>query len=354
MLPYWLLFAVFASGTFATRRGAFEGRQVTLMFIFAGIFAALMIGLRWRVGGDWHAYSSLFQRIGLLDFSQALFLGDPGYTVLNWLVAWFGGGLWMVNLIGGLIFAYGLILFAKDQPGPWLTALIAVPYLIIVVAMGYTRQGIAIGLILAALSSRNRDSIARFAIHVFLAATFHKSAIIVVPLLALTQKRNRIVTAAMLVVTVAVIYYLFVAGTTDRLVHNYIGQKYSSSGALIRVLMNLPPALIYLFNQRKFMLREDSRKLWRNFSIGSLVALVFLLTTPSSTAVDRIALYLIPLQMLVLGRLPYIVRTKRDTNILFLMVIVYSAIIQFVWLNYADNANSWVPYHLYAPGFGEV
>lgn len=324
------------------------------MFILAGIFAALMIGLRWRIGGDWVPYSVLFKRMGLLDLNQALSLSDPGFVFLNWLVAWFGGGLWMVNLLGGLIFAYGLIMFAKEQPGPWLTALIAVPYLIIVVAMGYARQGIAIGLILATLAHRNRNSVMRSTVHVVLAATFHKSAIIVIPLLAFTQKRNRIVTAALLMVTVVIIYYLFVAGATDNLMRNYVGQKYSSSGALTRVLMNVPPAVIYLSNQHKFALSNDSQKLWRNFSIAALLAVAFLVTTPSSTAVDRLSLYLIPLQMMVLGRIPYLMKGRRETGIASLLVILYVGVIQFVWLNYADNAGAWLPYHFYFPGFGEI
>ncbi len=354
MLPYWLLFAVYASGSFATRRGAFEGRQVTPLFVAAGLFTALMIGLRSHVGGDWSAYVNMFQKFSLLNLDQTIYLSDPGYAVLNWMIAWLGGGLWLVNLLGGLIFAYGLGRFSREQPNPWLTALVAVPYLVIVVAMGYTRQGIAIGLIMVALSARNRKSVVRFLFFTVVAAAFHKSAIIVIPMLALTQTRSRLSTTAVLIVTAAIIYYLLIAGATDALMRNYIDEQYSSAGAYIRVPMNLVPGLIFLFNYRKFMMNEATRKLWRNFSLGAVVALVLLVTTPSSTAVDRISLYLIPLQMLVLGRLPYVVTTKRDSNILFVMVIVYSAAIQFVWLNNADNRGSWLPYRFYVPGFGEV
>lgn len=354
MLPYWLLFAIYASGTFASRRGAFEGRQLTPMFLLVGLATALMIGLRWQVGGDWRPYIDLFHRIQLLEFSQAIFLSDPGYSFLNWIVAWLGADFWLVNLIGGVIFSFGLGLFARGQPNPWLTALVAVPYLVIVVAMGYTRQGIAIGLVMVALSDQYRTSTLRFIVFVILAASFHKSAIIVVPLLALTQTRYRIVSFAILMMTAAVVYYLLVSDNTDELLQNYVDAEYNSSGAFIRIFMNIPPALIYLIYQTKFMLSDDTRKLWRNFALASIIALILLLTTPSSTAIDRVSLYLIPLQMLVLGRLPYVVRGKRDSNILLLIILAYSAAIQFVWLNYADHREAWLPYHFYAPGFGKV
>ena len=36
--------------------------------------------------------------------------------------------------------------FVRRQPMPWLGLLVAIPYLVIVVGMGYSRQAIALGL----------------------------------------------------------------------------------------------------------------------------------------------------------------------------------------------------------------
>lgn len=46
--------------------------------------------------------------------------------------------------------------FARSQPDPWLAVLVAVPYLVIVVAMGYSRQAVAIGILLAGLGRLER------------------------------------------------------------------------------------------------------------------------------------------------------------------------------------------------------
>ena len=52
----------------------------------------------------------------------------------------------------------------------------------------------------------------------------------------------------------------------------------------------------------------------------ALIALVFvglLYVSPSSTAVDRMAFYVIPIQMLVIGRLPFaLARTRADFSLL--------------------------------------
>ena len=64
--------------------------------------------------------------------------------------------------------------------------------------------------------------------------------------------------------------------------------------------------------------------------------------------VDRLALYLIPLQLIVFARLPMVFGTEgRRNGQLTLAIIAYSALVQFVWLTSADNADYWLPYKVY-------
>jgi hypothetical protein len=280
--------------------------------------------------------------------SASLELSDPGYGLLNWVAHQLGFDIWFVNLVCGAIFSWGLVKFARRQPNPWLSVLVAIPYLIIVVAMGYTRQGVAIGFILAGLAALDRISMVRFALYVFGAVLFHKSAVVVLPIAALATSRNRIVTFGLLILLMASLYYVFVAASIDRLVTNYVDAEYESQGAAIRVAMNLPPAILFLIFQKRFELEPAQQKLWRNFSLAALGTLVALWIVASSTAVDRLGLFLIPLQMFVLARLPTVFRGRGQSNgQVALLVIAYSAAIQFVWLNYANNAAYWLPYQLY-------
>jgi hypothetical protein len=308
---------------------------------------ALMIGLRYEVGGDWESYLELYQTISYSDLADALRMGDPGYTLLNWISSQFELGVWFVNLVCAAFFCWGLTRFARTQTNPWLVGLIAIPYLVIVVAMGYTRQAVSIGLIMAALPLVGRKSFVRIAIYVVAAAAFHKSAVIVLPLIALTSPRNRFMTAAILLATGALLYYLFLRDSVDQLMLNYVDAEYQSEGAGIRVGLNLPPAILYLLFWRRMALQEEQRRLWRNFSYAAFAALAFLILTPSSTAVDRVSLYLIPLQLFVLSRIPAAVSRGVQDRFLKLAVIVYAAVIQFVWLNYANHATYWLPYKLY-------
>jgi hypothetical protein len=208
--------------------------------------------------------------------------------------------------------------------------------------MGYTRQAAALGLVMVGLASLlNSGSVLRLVLWVALGAMFHKSAIICLPLVAFTGDRRKIIDLALLASAALGLYALFVQDSVDRLFRNYIEARYSSSGATIRISMSLLPAIIFLCFRRRLGFDETEAKLWRNFSLVTIVAAVALVLSPSSTAVDRIALYLLPLQFIVLARIPGTLLTLNFGN---LLVATYTAAVLYTWLNYAANAQSWIPY----------
>jgi hypothetical protein len=77
----------------------------------------------------------------------------------------------------------------------------------------------------------------------------------------------------------------------------------------------------------------------------ALASVGWLLVSASSTAVDRMALYLIPLQLFVFARLPDLMGRGRGLRNWVLAVVAYYAAVLFVWLNFATHAYTWVPYH---------
>jgi hypothetical protein len=353
LFPYWILFSVFTAGAVQHRPDPRRLVQGGPILLAASLFAVLMIGFRYEVGGDWENYVNILHEITDGNLSQFR-LVEPGYWLLNLLVGKMGLGIWAVNLVCAALFIWGMMRFARRQPNPWLVMVIAIPYLIIVVGMGYTRQAVAIGFICAGLADLERASLARFVVYMILASAFHKSAMVVVPIVALSAARNRLVTGLVLLLSMGLLYYLFVEAAVDQLVASYVESEYQSQGAAVRVAMNLPPAILFILLQKRFQLSEQRTKLWRNFSYAALLALVALLTTHASAAVDRLALYLIPLQMFVLGRLPGVFAERgRFNSQIMLAVLIYSAAIQFVWLNYADNSEFWVPYKVGASNHDE-
>lgn len=344
MLVYWLLFIFFAIGSLLRRNSAGRGAE-PYFFTVGAVVLVLAIGLRFEVGGDWGAYQRMFAMAGLRDLDQMMRLGDPAYHLLDWAVQQLEWPFWVVNLICAAIFTYGLVRFAREQDDPWLAMLIAIPYLVIVVSMGYTRQAVAIGIIMAGLAAVQRGaSVVRFALYVAVAALFHKTAVVALLLVALTGRRNAVLNLLVIAAGGVLLYDSLLQDSMSKLMNNYVSQRYTSQGATIRVAMSIVPAALFLLRRRAFGLSLLSDQLWRNFSIAALILLIGLLAMPSSTAIDRIALYLLPLQMAVLSRVPRVLLAGQAGR---LLVVTYAFAIEFVWLNFADNSNYWLPYNNY-------
>ncbi len=348
MIPYWFLFGLCALFGFIEQGPNADRRPAPIPLAAVGTLLILMIGLRYEVGGDWRVYDEMLFRTAYMTLGHALSQGDPGYHLVNWLASRLGLGIWGVNLFCGVAFTAGLIAFSRTLPLPWLAILVAVPYLIIVVAMGYSRQGVAIGFGMLGLAALQRGSVARFVVWVAVAAAFHKTAVVLLPFALLMSPRNRLVTVVALALMGAALYFVFLDGALDQLVSVYLEQEYDSQGALIRVLMNVVPATIFLVMQRRFMLPPPLLRLWRNFAIAALACLPALFLLNSTTVVDRIALYLIPLQLFVLGSLPKAwSREGQSHRPIQFAITLYSAAILFVWLNYATHAVYWLPYQAF-------
>ncbi|NDV89042.1 EpsG family protein [Aurantimonas aggregata] len=307
------------------------------------IIIALFIGLRHEVGADWYSYIGHLERASYISFTEILFDGDPGYVFLNWFAGRLGLGVWAVNLGCGVIFAFGLIAFALQQPRPWLCIVVAIPYLVIVVAMGYSRQGVAIGVALLGLVALSKGSVFRFVLWVALAATFHKTAIAIVPIAMLAGTENRVWTTVWVAASGLVLYFVFLIDNVDTLYTRYFEGNYESDGALIRVSMNAVPAMIYILFRKRFQGQATERKLWFYFSIAAICFIPILMVSPSTTAVDRIALYLIPVQLFVFSRLPDALG-RQNAHVFVVGVVLYSALVQFVWLHFSNHSSAWIPY----------
>ena len=275
---------------------------------------ALIIGLRHEVGGDWIQYIEMLDSNANFDTAEIIRFQDPAFVLLNMLATWSGAGVYLINLISAIFFSWGLVVFCRELPRPWLAVVVAVPYLITVVAMGYTRQGVAIGIAMVAMVALGQGNALRFFIWIVLAALFHKSAIILLPLAILANSKNRILTLLWVSIAGLILFALLLQEASSFLIYGYIESQYQSSGAAIRIAMNALPGLIFLLYIERFQLSHDQQSFWKWMAWGSLLFIPLLLVSPSSTAVDRLALYWIPLQLFVLSRFPNAIGQKEGKN----------------------------------------
>ena len=345
MFVYWSLFAYFAAGASMSNGQPKAGARTSLLWTFGLLLIVVAIGFRYQVGADWEPYRFMYAFARYADLGKMIGFGDPGYQLLNWGIQRIGLGLWMVNLVCAILFTWGLSRFARQQPDPWLVVLVAVPYLVVVVAMGYTRQAVAIGILMAGLAAvQNGASIIRFLIYAAAAALFHKTAVVAVPLVLFAGRRNQLLNVIGGLAGAYVLYDVFLASSVNIFVRNYVDAEYSAQGAAVRVVMDVVPAILFFLFRRRLGLAPFEDRLWRNYAIAAVGALALLFYLPSSTAVDRLALYLIPLQLAVLPRLGEAMRARGIGRVI---IVAYSFAVMFVWLNYAQHAEDWLPYQFY-------
>lgn len=350
MIPYWCLFGYFAFGSLTGKsRSGPDDRFKSVAFLFGFVLLASMLAFRTEVGVDWLAYVRMFERTEYRSLEEIFALRDPGYMLLNWTVKQVGAPFWVLTLLGAIIFARGLHQFSVAQSDPWLSTLVAIPYLVIVVAQGYERQGIAIGIILMGLARILKgDPYWRVLIYFVIAATFHSSAAVAVPLTVLGRYQDR---WAQFAVAPAVLYYLYSFTLRDDLaifVRNYLQAEYQSEGTAIRLALCVIPAIIFVIAKKRLRFIDREQTLWRNFAWASFALLALFFITPSTTAIDRAALYVLPLQCVVFSRLPMLINHQLGGR---LIVVAGMSAVLFVWLNFAKHAEFWIPYRTVVPLF---
>jgi hypothetical protein len=343
MIPYLLSWGMLAwAGLGRSRRLAGSAFLALLLFF------TLLIGLRDQVGGDWFNYFPYLQRSLGIPFADVFLEDEPGYGLLNWIGANWGGDVYFVNTVCGLIFTIGLLIFCRAQPRPWLALTLAFPYLVTVVAMGYSRQGVAIGLEMLALLALQRDQLLRFLGWIAIAATFHRTVLVLLILptatLSPSLRFSQLFRLALLAGAGYGLYSAILAPDLDYYRQGYLEAEYQSQGALIRVVLSLLPAVAFLLFRRRFRLPPTTQRIWTLISLLAVLAAVGLFTVASSTAVDRLALYLIPLQLFVGSRIP-------DTRIFGIppgfwtqLLVAFSLAVLLVWLLFAGHSQYWLPY----------
>jgi hypothetical protein len=223
-----------------------------------------------------------------------------------------------------------------------------VPYLVVVMGMGYILQGMAISFLLMGLVSLKEGRTLRYCAWVCCGALFHSTVLILLPLGVMVMTRNILLQGLLGLASLGLLARAILLAHADTYVVNYIDSEMSSSGAMVRLAMTALPAAIFLAFPGRFELNDRERSVWKGLSLAAIVAFVALFFSPSSTVIDRLGLYLIPVQCFVYCRLPdAFAGNRRMKSLVTVAVILGYALAFFVWLTFAVNVEYWLPYRSY-------
>ena len=339
MLIYWIMYllpAIFA--VLIVQKNKLD----LILLAYVGLILSLIIGFRQNVGADWSSYITHYNEIKDISFLEIFDRsGDYGHLICNWLMAKLNFGIYGVNFIYAIIFITALIKFCKVEQNPWIAISVATPYLVTVVAMSLSKQSVALGFVLLGLHYLRRKKILSYVLSIIFGALFHNSAIIMLFFLIL-NKDIRIQYRYFLIILSLFICFTLISQNFNAMYETYFSRGLQSEGIYPRLILNLIPVFFLFIYRRKWKKDYDDYQIWFWFSFVSIVSLFFI--PISSTLIDRILIYFIPLQLVVYSRLPFLAKNIIQPIYTKLAIITLYAIVHFIWLNYASHSTAWIPY----------
>tara|TARA_B100001057_G_scaffold438700_1_gene471366 strand:+ start:2487 stop:3569 length:1083 start_codon:yes stop_codon:yes gene_type:complete len=316
-------------------------KRLFLFFLF--MYILIFIALRDQVGGDWYAYLEYFDRFKNENLFKEIFKNDIGFDLLNWVINYLNGNIYVVNLISAIIFLVPLYIFISKRDYFLLSMLISFPYLISVVSMGYVRQAAALGFFIFGLnfleSRRVKFKTLFYIFFISLAFTFHKSAIILFFLVFFFRIRLLFKFLILLTSSLLLIYLLNDNFFGDVYI-NYIETEMESKGALVRTIMNLIPA-VGILAYYKYFKNDSLSTIFLGISIVTILSLLFV--THYSTFIDRISIYFIILQVYFWPK--FISLNKKEMRLfIYIFVIILYFITIVIWFVFSSHSEFWIPY----------
>jgi hypothetical protein len=352
---YWIPFVTFSLLSFA------PAPRSRIWLYAAAVILIVWVGLRHDVGADWGAYLEKVEEARVHGLFFAIRDTDLAYAVLMWLGANGLGGIYFVNLVCAILAVAPLVAFCATRKNPALALLVATPYLISVVYMGYTRQGVAVGLGMLALLALERQRVALFLLAITMAALFHKAAVclfILSPaLFAGRWDRSMIarafgigiyaaaLTALLFWREAGLLSWQYLVATGDAAMPLAAGMesntRYHSQGAIVRIAQSLVAVAGFVIIARRS--RLSPAELWLWSLVSACILFLFVAAFFRSTLADRLSLFFLPLQIYAFSTLPHMFGRPVSHLVQGAIIVCFAASF-WVWQFYSSDSAHWIPY----------
>ena len=347
MIPYFLIYFYTFYRSLISNVYTKSSKIEAYLIIFT---LTIFIGTRNEIGADWFTYLPYLDSTSTNSIFEVLKYKDPSYRLINWFFSGLDNGIYYVNTVCALIFSFCIVKFCESLPNFWLALNLSIPYLIFVVGMGYTRQSVALSLIMYGFTFLEKRRFLPYFLTLFSAFTFHGSAIFNSFYILFFLRSKYLFNKFIYLLLVLIFGYFFFDLLYSKVISDLIGtyfswRYYQSDGVFIRLIMNLIPGILFLLILRKYPINNFLKIQSTIQSILALLLFLIFLYFPSlSTPIDRFSLYLIPLQVTILCYLVKINLFNIPPKYIKLLLLSYSASTFIIWFNFANHAYLWLPY----------
>ena len=346
-------------GTFlslALVRYAFAGQRMLLTLAYPLTFAALFAfaAFRFEVGCDWTGYWVHFSHVSYDEFVLSEMGSDHAWWLLVDAVEAAGLPYPALYVAVTAIFMWGAHRMARREPDPLGYLMLLFPVLMLNIVMSGARQAVATGFAFMAYNAFRDRSVVRFCAMVGAGAMFHSSCAVLLLMAPLITER---VTARRILLSAALalpgVFFLVTSEVGQIAAERYVGTAVNAAGAWLRVgFLASTGAVFFLVLRPSWRARFPGDLALA--TIGAAGALVALAVIPlSSVIADRLAYYAVPLQAMILARIPFL-----DLGRLRPVTVAYpwvgSVALLAIWLTFSSLVYvCYVPYRSWMFGFPE-
>ena len=342
LLPYFCIAFTAFFEMFASRKLKLV---LAILMLYSLVLMLLFLGLRDGIGPDWSNYVSIYQYVGEQEsIWRGLQRTEFGYALLNAISYSVGGGVYLVNFLCALLIFLGLLPLLNRYPERrWFILSQVFPYLIVIVSMGYSRQGVAAAFLIGALV--NFRSLRVFYLFFLVGVLFHLSILpfALLPLGRWLSLSRRIAVLVLggcaLAFGVIAVKFIGELAMFGRLAF-YLNSDLDSAGVYFRIVNIVGAAGLYVavYSRIEGWLRDAL--------LGIYLFFLFLLpfVSISTTLVDRMVPYLFAIYLVMTVEVLRILSVKRRV-VFGVLVLVYMLVWFGVWLAFSSHVQgAWVPY----------
>jgi EpsG family len=331
-----LLLTGFLSFNSARLRRALFPLAVLLLFAF--------VAFRYEVGCDWSSYENNYHLAEYLTAEEAVTGLEPGYRLLLTQLNSLGLEYPYLNVLMAIPFFYGFARLAVREPNPLAMLILAFPVLVINLPMSAIRQGAAVGFICLAFNAFRERQLISYTAFVVLASLFHASAIVFLVLTPFVKFRLMAVTLILSGILVLPGTYVMLAEVVTFYSDRYVGTGVDAVGAIYRSGMLAAVGAFFLLALRRTYLERFPAD-YQLALIGAWFMLGTLVLAPISSVIsDRFGYYVMPIQLMIMARMPYLVE-GRDRTILSAAPYAALGLTLIVWTSSSALFNQcYLPY----------
>lgn len=251
MIPYILLLTASLIGGLVLKK--WPAKHVYWGYLLVmGCACWLLSALRYLTGFDYRFYESVFQTIRNTPFPA--FLGyegmEPGFLLLNKLVAWCGGDYRVFLVLFHLLLTAMVFWWiGKYSKSPWLSVFLYITLQFFAMSMNLLRQSMAASIFLLAYPFLTKRKLIPYCAVILVAACFHRSVLIMLPLYFLLHFPITKLHYGIALITVTATYFfmdplLQWVFTLFPKYQHYLDSKYWQGNSFIYVLL---PLCCFLF-----------------------------------------------------------------------------------------------------------